>query len=744
MSVKNKNINRGAAIFSIIFALLFFVLISRFVQIQTFGKVNGEVLAVKAEEKYSQQRVIEAKRGTIYDRNGQIIVQDTSAFTVVAILDEELTVDEDNPQHVVNPEETARKLAPILNIDVIEVERILKKDKNQVEFGSAGRNISYSLKQEIEALDLSGISFIRDSKRYYPSGLFASYVIGYAQKERNEYGDIVTIGQMGLEKSLNDYLREEDGYVKYQSDVFGISLPNSNESIVSPDNGDDVYLTIDQKIQTFVEDAMNRVDAKYEPSKMIAIVADPKTGEILAMSTRPSFDPNSRDIENYLNDAIAYRFEPGSTMKVFTLAAAVEEGVYNGNEFYQSGSYAVDGSEPIRDYNKKGWGQITFSEGVQRSSNVAFAILANEKLGTNKLREYLSKFGLDRPTGIDLPGEVSSLVNFEYERDKVSAAFGQGTAITPIQQIQAATAIANDGKMMKPYVIDQIVNPDTREVVLKNEPEVVGTPISKETSREVLNILETVVTSTNGTGKAYNIEGYRVAGKTGTAQIPNPEGGYLTGDGNNIFSFLGMAPKEDPELLIYVAVKQPKLEIYEPGSNPVSAIFNPVMKNSLQYLNIQPKENSEIKDKSIKSSIKVETYIGSPISSVEKRVASMNLTPIILGKGNQVIAQVPEPERQLIIGERILLRTEGDVLMPDLTGWSLRDVMKLANLVNLKPNFIGSGYVVKQNLLPGSIINEEDYLIVDLKSPSETRIQQLNQDKKDSEDEGQDVDRPLD
>lgn len=721
---KHKNTHKGAALLFGLFSLLFFVLVFRFIELQATGVADGQVLAVKAEEKYKQKRTIEAKRGAIFDRNGEVLAEDTPSYTLIAVLDPKMTTDPNDPKHVVNPEMTARKLAPLLHMDVSEAERMLTKKAKQVEFGTYGRNISYELKKKIEALKLPGIGFIRDTKRFYPNGTFASYVIGYAQKIEENSNE--TVGMMGLEKSLNRYLQEKDGYVVFQRDKDGFRLPDTKETIVPPDNGDEVYLTIDQKIQTFLEDAMNQVEKQYKPKKIIAIVANPKTGEILAMGTRPSFDPNKRNITNYLNDAISYPYEPGSTMKMFTLAAAINEGVYNGNELYRSGAYRV-GPNEIRDHNKVGWGTITFNEGVQRSSNVAFAKLVKEKLGEDRFLQYLYRFHFNEKTGIDLPGETIGNIVYRYPIEKLTTAFGQGTSVTPIQQIQAATAIANGGKMMKPYVVDRIVDPDTKKVIVQHKPEVVGEPITKETAQKVLDILETVVTSEKGTGRPYQIEGYRVAGKTGTAQIPSPKGGYLTGYENYIFSFLGMAPKENPQLLMYVAVQQPKLSYTETGAAPVSMIFNSVMKNSLQYLNIRPSFEKPEKTTN-KKGIELPSYVGQSVDEAVQDLKEKELQPVVVGSGKKVEAQLPLAGDEVIVRERIILKTNGTATMPDLRGWSLRDVMKVAELLNLEPSIKGSGYVVAQNIRPKTAVKAGDYLIVELDEPKKWK-ERIEQEK---------------
>lgn len=713
---KNINMNRGAAILTLIFALLFFVLVIRFLYLQTTGEVNGEVLAARAQEQYERKRTIEASRGSIVDRKGEVIAEDTNTYTLIAVLDEKMTTSPKKPRHVFDPEETAEKLAPLLDMENSEVRDILEKDADQVEFGSAGRNISHSLKVKIEKLNLPGIGFIRDTHRYYPNGTFASHIIGYAQREE---GTAKTVGMFGLEKSLDKYLQEKDGYMAFEGDKQGFKLPNGEEKIVAPDNGDTVYLTLDQKIQTFLEDAMNEAAEEYEPEKIIGIVADPKTGKILAMGQRPSFDPNVRDINNYYNDSVAYPFEPGSTMKIFTVAAAIEEGVFNRDELYKSGAYKVEGGR-IRDHNKTGWGTITFLEGVQRSSNVAMAILAKEKLGPDRFMNYMEKFGLNQKTGIDLPNEANGVFNYKYDIEKVTTAFGQGSTVTPIQQVQAATAIANGGKMMKPYIIDKIVDPDSGKTVKENKPQTAGTPISEKTSKEVLDILETVVSSEKGTGKPYKIEGYSVAGKTGTAQMAGSDGRYLTGRNNFVFSFLGMAPKEDPELLVYVAVQKPQLKDTETGSMPVSTVFNSVMKNSLQYMKIQPTEEAEEEPEKAETEVGSELppFEGESVEAAQKWLQDNKMNAVILGSSNEVSEQYPEEDSRLIANGRVFLKTEGKMSMPDVTGWSSRDVMKLANFLDLELEVKGNGYAVSQTIKKGERVQKNDRLTVKLQSPA--------------------------
>lgn len=714
--------NLGAAILFLIFSLLFFVLIFRYVSIQITGEAAGQPLAAKAQQKYEKERVIEATRGTIFDRKGEVVAEDTTAYTLVAILDESMTRNEKNPRHVVDPEYTAEELSKYIQMEKGEINKILtKKGYFQVEFGKAGRDIPHKTKREIEALKLPGITFIRDSKRFYPNGIFSSHLVGYVEKNDEKKQ---TVGMLGLEKSLNSYLEGNNGSLKYESDLWGLLLPDSKKDIKPAKDGNDVYLTIDKKIQTFLEDAINKVDQEYKPKKIIAIVANPKTGDILAMGQRPTFHPSTRvGLEkNWHNEVVETSYEPGSTMKIFTLAAAIEENKFNPNAKYKSGSYKVtENSVPIRDHNYVGWGSITYLEGFQRSSNVAFARLLSENIGYEAFRQYLSDFGFEKPTGIDLPNETTGKIVYTYPIDKITTAFGQGTAVTPIQMIQAASAIANDGKMMKPHVIDRIVNSKTGETVKENKPEVVGEPISPETAKQVRELMESVITSPNGTGKRYAIEGYDVAGKTGTAQIPG-SGGYLKGYNNYIFSFLGMAPTDNPELVMYVAVQQPEIDENTSGAVPVSMIFNTVMKSSLQYMNINPIEQKET------SSTQLQDLIGQSSLEAVNILTSQGLEPIVIGTGSKVLSQMPMPKTMLLEGEKVILRTDGPITVPDLSGWSFRDVVKFATLSRLELNTAGRGFVTKQNPPKGSTLGEGDFLTIEL----ETGLEQFKRDQKGS------------
>lgn len=711
---KSKYTNLGIRYFFLITFGFFIALIARVSYLQLADTIQGRNLKAYADQNYNTTQTIPAKRGTIYDVNGVPIAEEVTSYTVSAVLDPSASKNSKVKRHVVDKVKTANELAPILGIDESELLSMLGKPKYQVELGPGGRNISQSKKEQIEKLNLPGIVFTPSQKRYYPNGIFASHTIGYTMTTETDE----MIGEMGLEKSLNNELHETDGKKSFLRDTKGNILPYENEKVTPPHNGDDVYLTIDTKIQSLLEDAMTRVEKEYEPEKIMAIVSNPKTGEIVAMGNRPSFNPNLHDITNYTNDPISYAFEAGSTMKIFTLGAAMNEGVYNGSEYFQSGRYKVPGGGTVHDVNRNGWGSITFDEGIQRSSNVGISIILNEKLGPDRFLQYYNKFGFTQKTGINLPGESSGRLVYKYPLEKTTTAFGQGSTVTAVQIIQAASAIANDGKMMKPFIVQKVIDHDSKKVVKNYQPEMVGNPITAETAKSERKLLETVVTAEHGTGHKYAIDGYTVAGKTGTAQVVDEKGKYLRGYGENLFSFIGMAPADNPELVVYVAVLRPKLKVTEVGSDPVSEIFRSVTKGALEYKKVEPVEKADSKKLIDKESVEVQDLTSFSVDEAKSLAMSDGLIPKILGNGTKIVGQTISPNTKVVRGSKIYLRTNEKNSMPSIIDWSRSDVIRLAKLFNLKVKITGSGYVTSQSIRAGSEMRDGDLLTIELKRPT--------------------------
>lgn len=716
-----------------IYGGLFFALFIRIFYIQATGQVEGEELKAKAAALYQKEAVLSADRGKILDRNGNIIAEDTLSYRLIAVVNPEATKNEKKPQHVTDPALTAKVLAQYISLEESEIYKILMKRRPngkyyyQVEFGVAGRGISHEIMTAINNEGLPGIKFVSDSKRYYPNGPFASHLIGFAQKEDQKDGTFNTVGKMGLEYTYNEELTGINGKIQYESDIFGYLLPNSNKMIEPAQDGNDIYLTIDKTIQNFLEDSMTRVDQEYNPESMVAVIANPKTGEILAMTQRPTFNPDTRiGLENnWLNEVTEKVMEPGSTMKIFTLAAAVDTGNWHPNAEYQSGSYTLL-DRTIRDHNYVGWGQISFLEGFQRSSNTSMAYLL-KLMGDDTFIEYVNKFGFGQKTEIDLPGEVTGTILTKYPINRVTTSYGQGSTVTPIQLVQAMTAIANDGKMMQPYLIDKIVDPGTGKVTKENEPVVKGTPVSSETTKLVRDILASTITSEAGTAKKFKVDGYEVAGKTGTAEIPNPNGGgYLTGKNNYYYSFLGIAPVDDPKLIVYVAVKRPHLALTEYGSEPVAKVFTSVVQNSLKYLNINPEDTAEVEE------IAVDDYLGKNAKGVQEQLTNKGFRPIIIGEGGEVLQQYPEKGVSLTKGSILFLKTDGTITLPSFDKWSLRNVLVYKTMSRLPIEIVGEGYVESQSVSANTIITDTAPIVVNLKTPQEmftTPIEEVSEEE---------------
>lgn len=701
-----------------IFIIVFSVLSGRFIYIQATGQVQDVSLIDLANKKRQASAILQSERGKIYDNNGMVLAFDRPTYRLYAIVDSTYTIDPSKPLHITDATEAAKKLSPLIDVEESVIKATLTNGLNdedtfQVEFGVDGKNITQETKEAIEALKISGINFIKESMRYYPNGMFASHIIGFARQDPKT--EVIT-GVTGIENNQDDILAGEDGAIKYLRDRYNKKLLRPHEVITKPEDGNDIHLTIDQKIQTLLEDVMSEVDDTYEPEKITAVVMNPNTGEILAMSNRPSYNPNNPvEVDNWYNDVISTPIEAGSTMKMFTWAAAIDAGVYDENEQFLSGKYVINEKvQPVNDHNEgRGWGNISFDEGFTRSSNVGAARLMWEKLGSESFLNYLQRFDLDKKTEVDLPGEVAGKIQYDWPRDKLSTAFGQGSTVTPIQQMKAATAIANEGKMMRPYVIKKITNPQTGEIIESKEPHVVGEPIKKETADKMLELLDTVVNTDIGTGKRYRLEDYTTIGKTGTAQIPNPDGGYITGSNNNVYSFLGMAPKDDPQMMMHVSISQPKnLKENEFGADAVAFIYKNVMENGLHYLNIEPDKettNHLVELKTLPNLVDEKTTV------VKERLDKENVNGVIIGNGDNIVQLNINADEPFYTNQRVIAITDKPTI-PSLKDWSKRDVLTLANMLEIDVQFTGHGYVTEQSIKRGTEIKEDMVLEITLES----------------------------
>lgn len=701
--MKKTRVIKINAIFIIIVVFIFVAIILKLLWIGLGNvKVDGKPLADFAENRDTRTKTLTAKRGTIYSANGEVLAKDVNSYTVIAYLDPSRTKDEKRPYHVVDKEKTAELLSPLINMTK---ERILKllntkikscnEDKTecaervpyQVELGPGGRGITELVKDQIEDLDLPGIDFIASTKRYYPNGDFLSYTLGYAKNnDDNQY-----VGEMGLELYYNEELTGVDGYKKYQSDLYGYQITSTPSVEQKSISGDDIYLTIDDNVQMFTEQAINTLE-EGKPEWATMSVVNAKTGEILGVASSPSFNNNTLEIKSYYDPFVAYEYEPGSTMKIFSFMAAMENGIYDGSKKYKSGTIKIDEAN-IKDWNNKGWGMVTFDEGFMASSNVAAVNLAME-LGRAKLKDYYTSLGFGKKTGISLPNESKGTVNFRYNTEVAAASYGQGMTVSVIQMVQALTSIANDGVMIKPYLVSKIVSGETGEVVLENKRTEVAKVASTETVEKIKELMRGVVQDgcKIATGGGYNVPGYDVIGKTGTAQIASSSGGYLKGSKNYIRSFATLFPGDDPEIIVYVAAS--KISDAKYLKNAVKSLIKDVG----TYLNIVgSKEVEETGTYTTKS------YINLDVNTVKTSLEVSSMEPIIIGEGTKIIKQYPSSNTKLNAHNKIFLVTnDSNYKMIDIKGWSRSDVSTYANLTGLDVTFDGYGYVKTYSIKSGT------------------------------------------
>ena len=674
----------------IIISLLLFV--TRLTQLALFREIDGVNLKELASKRTTKTETITARRGNSYSNDGDILAQNVASYKIIAYLDAKRTTNKDNPQHVVDKEKTAKELAPILGIEEEEILKYLNKENvYQTEFGTKGKNLTELTKQKIELLNLPGIDFIESYKRYYPKGDFASYTLGYAKSNYNEEtSEEEIVGEMGIEKQYNNLLRGEDGYIKYQKDLRGYQIANTDVWTKEAVQGKDVYLTIESNVQFFIEQALNNADIDYDFEWFTITILDAKTGAVLGTAASPSFDPNTRNITNYLDMLVAAPYEPGSTMKTFTYMAAMENGVYDGNETYKSGVYyTTDGTE-IGDWNRAGWGMLTYDKGYAMSSNVAIINLINNKMDSMMLRQYFKRLGFGKKTGISLPNESAGKIDFKYETEIFNAGFGQGITTTPIQNVQAMTPLTNDGMLLKPYIVSKIVDPTTGEVILENTRKETERVASTTTVQKMLQLMDDCVNGAGNTGSGYRIESGELIGKTGTAQIANENGGgYLNGKEDVISSFAGIYPKNDPKYIIYASVKRPTNGSQKPISNAIKEI---VANLSKYYGTEDNQTNTTINE------YKLSNYINKKVTNITSQLTKDGINYSIIGSGDKIIKQYPESNDTITSKDTLYLITnDSNITVPNVLGLSSKVAKSLLEKLGINVVLDGVGYVVEQS-----------------------------------------------
>lgn len=631
----STSIHKRVKIVFLVVVFCFVLIICKvfYIQVVDYDKLNG-----LANSLWSRNLPIEADRGRIYTSDNEIVADNLTTVSLVFIPNQ---IDNDLKAEI------ASSIAKILDCDVSAVEEHIYNKSSIERVHPEGRRLSYEEANQIDALGYDGVYLVKESKRIYPYEKLLCHVLGYVGIDNQ--------GLSGLELQYDEYLTGEAGSIQYYSDAKGQRL-SLVEKYVEPTDGMDIQLTINYEIQSSMERELDNAMEKYNADGAWAIAMDPDTGEILGMSSRPGFDPNNYqdydEEEINRNLAIWASYEPGSTFKIVTLAAAVEEKKVDlvKDTFYDGGSVNVKGAR-IKCWKKGGHGAQTFLEVVQNSCNPGFVELGN-RLGKNTLFEYIGNLGFGKKTGIDLNGEASGIL---FSLDKVgpvelaTTAFGQGVSVTAIQQVAAVSAVINGGMLYEPYVVKRIIEPETGEIIQENEATKVREVVSSETSETVRMALESVVSL--GSGRNAYIDGYRVGGKTGTAQKVS-NGRYMVG--NYITSFIGFLPANDPEIVVYVAIDNPKgISAY--GGTVAAPIARSILLDALDALDIEKPDGGIEKEYQWydKKYYTVSDVVGMNVKEANK--ALFNFQVEYSGTGTVVKSMSPEAGSRIAEGAVVRL-----------------------------------------------------------------------------------------
>lgn len=661
-----------------------------------------------------------AMRGNLYDRNGNVIAQDTRTYNIICILDESRPSIDGEISYVKDKETTASALSKILMIDYDKVLDLLNQDVYQTELGNAGRNLSKNTKDEIEALQLPGIEFTDSIQRLYPNHTFASNLIGYAIAD--ERGS--TVGQMGLELYLDSYLCGQDGKRVYQVDKNGYVLPGMKEENISSVNGNDVYLTLDVSIQQALETAFKETEEKFNATSVWGGVMELDTGKVVAWGQSPSFDPNSlENITNYNNIGSQSAYEPGSTMKTFVWAAAINEGKYDGsaladgNEFCWTSDADNNPSKTSQDNamgaciynaNRKKWGTVTLDDGLVYSLNSVAATIETEVITPAIYEQYLDDFGFFQKVDIDGLPESEGIKQFTWPADKLSLSYGQGSTVTMLQMFQAYSAIFSDGSMVKPYFVESIRDPyDSSNVIYQAETEVTGNPITEESAKKIQSILYEVVNRSDGAARFFKIPECELIGKTGTAEVAGTDGKYESG--RNIASVMLAMPADDPKVLVYYAFDAAYTVEMATYTEPQKSLLRKIAQvygfsqddSSVAVVTTDENADVELVETSMPS------LLNHTVEYARNQLEGSNIQLIVLGGGNNVIDQYPKTSDTLTSGDRVFLLTDSNSFeMPDLTGWTRKDVAALWSITGFGFELSGEGVVTSQSVPSGTTVTK--------------------------------------
>ena len=719
-AIKNRktpleNRRRVGKSLSLLAVFLFAVFLVNFAVIIGTGKKFGVDLVKEASKVHQTTLTVPAKRGTIYDRNGTPIAEDATSYNVYAVIDKDYKSANGDVLYV--EESQYNKVAEIFH-KYLDMEETYVKDQlsqpnlKQVSFGAKGNGITYanmmSIKQDLETAKVEGVNFTTSPNRSYPNGKFASSFIGLAQLHENEDGTKSLIGTSGVESSLNSLLAGTDGIITYEKDRLGNIVPGTEQVTQQTVNGKDVYTTLSSPLQSFMESQMDAFQEKVKGKYMNATLVSAKTGEILATTQRPTFDANTKEglTDDFVWRNILYQsnYEPGSTMKVMTLAAAIDNKTFSGGEYFNSSELKI-ADATIRDWDVNDGlsaGSImTYSQGFAHSSNVGMTLL-QQKMGDATWLEYLNRFKFGVPTRFGMPDEYAGQLPADNVVNIAMSAFGQGISVTQTQMLRAFTAIANDGVMLEPKFISALYDPND-QTVRKSKKEIVGNPVSKEAAS--LTRENMILVGTDPVyGTMYNqltgkpivtVPGQTVSVKSGTAQIADEQkGGYLKGVTNYIYSVVSMNPSENPDFILYVTVQQPE----HFSSVQLGEFSNPILERASamkETLNLQSAAKN-LDQVTTTTSYAMPSIKDSSPGDLAEELRRNLVQPIVIGSGTKIKESSVGEGTNLDANQQILLLSDKVEEMPDLYGWSKKNVETFAKWLNLEVEFEGTGETVKK------------------------------------------------
>ena len=700
---------------SLLAVVLFAIFLVNFAVIIGSGSKFGADLVKEAKKVHQTTRTVPAKRGTIYDRNGVPIAEDATSYNVYAVIDKKYKSATGKILYVEDSQfnKVAEVFHKYLDMDEAYVkEQLAQPNLTQVSFGAKGNGITYAnmmaIKKELKEASVEGIDFTTSPNRSYPNGQFASSFIGLAQLHENEDGSKSLLGTSGLESSLNTILAGTDGIITYEKDRLGNIVPGTEQISQKTVNGKDVYTTLSSPLQSFMETQMNAFLEKVKGKYMTATLVSAKTGEILATTQRPTFDADTKEgiTKDFVWRDILYQsnYEPGSAMKVMTLASSIDNNTFPSGEYFNSSELKI-ADATIRDWDVNDGlttgGMMTFLQGFAHSSNVGMSLL-EQKMGDATWLDYLNRFKFGVPTRFGLTDEYSGQLPADNIVNIAMSAFGQGISVTQTQMLRAFTAIANDGVMLEPKFITALYDPND-QTVRKSQKEIVGNPVSKDAASQTRTHMVLVGTDprygtmyNHSTGKAtVNVPGQNVALKSGTAQIADEKnGGYLVGSTNYIFSVVAMNPAENPDFILYVTVQQP--EHY--SGIPLGEFTNPILERASamkESLNLQsPAKNLD--QVTTESSYAMPSIKDISPGDLAEALRRNIVQPIVVGTGTKIKETSVEEGKNLAPNQQVLLLSDKVEEIPDMYGWKKETAETFAKWLDIKLEFEGSGSVIQK------------------------------------------------